>query len=540
MLRDCIRVLRRGAWWILLVVVVIVSSALLHSLGRTPVYQSEAEVAVRPFSLSPTQGRVNVLVDMETERRLASSVDVATRAFDRRGADGAASAGVSVHTTGTAQTLLFRAFSPSPMSARTSAQAHAEAYLELREEQVREDLQASAGPLAVRTHELATQAENVQRQLSTAATEADRKALEIQFYSLVTQQALLEEKQDSLIRPGNLDVGRIIVPADLPTSPVLPDHRRAAGLAFLVAVAFGVGAAFAHDRLDRRLGRERLLELLHTPVLGEIPRFRPVKERHVVLVELLARPESPASEAYRTLRADLFHQLQRRRLKTLLVTSATGGEGKTTTAMNLGAAMARAGRRVVIVSEAPESGLDRYLPAGGSGGHRTPVPSRRTRAVPTLERVGVEGLLVVPDGLATHPVQTAASQLERLVDLLQAVADTVIIDGRPVLRGGGTTLAGVVDAVLVVASDRRTAEHSVRDAKVKLDNVCAPVVGAILNEHDPRAVGRRVPSIDLGPAGATDVDVRSSGLTGVPAGSSTDQGTLAGTRTRPGGAGRGR
>ena len=64
----------------------------------------------------------------------------------------------------------------------------------------------------------------------------------------------------------------------------------------------------------------------------------------------LTDPKSPAAEAYRSLRTSIHFLGLDRPIRTLQVTSASAGEGKTTTLANLGVALAQSGQRVVIVS----------------------------------------------------------------------------------------------------------------------------------------------------------------------------------------------
>jgi uncharacterized protein involved in exopolysaccharide biosynthesis len=126
----------------------VVGIALGYSFAQTPIYQSTAEVLVRPVTFDPTlPSSAPGFINMETERRVASSADVAQKAADRLQRQKTPIADISVETTEGLETLTFTASSPKPAAAAGTAQAYAQAYVELREEEVLEDLLAARQPI---------------------------------------------------------------------------------------------------------------------------------------------------------------------------------------------------------------------------------------------------------------------------------------------------------------------------------------------------------------------------------------------------------
>ena len=121
-------------------------------------------------------------------------------------------------------------------------------------------------------------------------------------------------------------------------------------LGLLTGLMLGVGIAFARERMDRSINRpEEIEEMLLVPNLAVIPQASPYLleangngDSHSGIAQ-----EPEGAEAYRILRANLL--FSQGALKTLVVTSAAPGEGKTMTAVNLAASLARQGLRVLLM-----------------------------------------------------------------------------------------------------------------------------------------------------------------------------------------------
>jgi len=131
-------------------------------------------------------------------------------------------------------------------------------------------------------------------------------------------------------------------------APLRSSVSRAYNLYQESGMPIGAFVSFLYEA--RALTKEAAEEFGGATVLAAVPMINSWKKRDRPLVVSLARPMSPAAEAYRSLRTSLQFARQEREVRTILVTSPAPAEGKTSTLANLGAMFAQAGERVVLVS----------------------------------------------------------------------------------------------------------------------------------------------------------------------------------------------
>jgi capsular exopolysaccharide synthesis family protein len=202
-----------------------------------------------------------------------------------------------------------------------------------------------------------------------------------------------------------------------------------------------------------------------------------------------AEPKSPVSEAYRTLATNVFFLASRQELQVVLMTSSMGGEGKTTTSANLGVALARAGRRVVLVSvDLRRPRLHRFFGLRNDVGLSSALAAEG-RLEGAIREPGLPNLRVITSGpTPTHPAELLASQaMADVVQKLRKVSDFVILDAPPVLAvADASVLAPLADGVLVVIDPDHASRSLLTQARNQLDNAGANVIGGVFNNFDPR------------------------------------------------------
>ena len=147
-------------------------------------------------------------------------------------------------------------------------------------------------------------------------------------------------------RPIGRSRSAIPHPATVPAAPITPNKVLNIGLGLVVGLLIGVGVAVLREVLDNTVKGPGDFEEMGAPVLGLVP-FDKRTPRSPIAFR--SDPHSARSEAYRQLRTNLQFVDVDNPPRIIAVTSAVPGEGKTTTAINLAAALAEAGARVCLV-----------------------------------------------------------------------------------------------------------------------------------------------------------------------------------------------
>jgi capsular exopolysaccharide synthesis family protein len=284
---------------------------------------------------------------------------------------------------------------------------------------------------------------------------------------------------------------RIADPARPPFKPVSPNLQLNLLLASLFSLLVGVGGAVLTDLLDKTIrDPEQVSRTLGTQVVGSLPLIK--RGANTSKAQRMdaggAKDDTDFSgfhESVRTLRNSILLANFDRQYRSLLVTSAAPGEGKTTTAANLAAAHAEQGKRTLLIDgDLRRPSVHRHfnIPSvvGLSNVLMGEVPWRD--ALVSIETV--PNLLVLPAG---PPSRRAADLVGRgLAELLEDAAsefDLVMLDAPPLLGfAEPLQMATAVDGVLVVARAGQTSRKAVANVLATLNRLRAKVVGIVLNE----------------------------------------------------------
>ena len=379
--------------------------------------------------------------------------------------------------------------------------------LQLRYLQLKAELEAAEGRVAAaraeRSSLLAERSAYQGRIHAAPRHEAEVAAMKREYE--VTQEqhhALLAQLQEArraedLEKTSQAAVFRILEPARVPASPSFPNRTRLILMGLVVALALGLGAAFVAEQVDPTFrGVDEVESALGLPVLAAVP---PVprkmlsrkRERSWEVrpeLALLDAPEDVAAEQYRILATRLTRHTGPSRPAVVMVTSPLLGEGKTTTALNLGLALARQGDDKVLVVDADvgRPAVHRFLgiPRGNGLEKLLTHPEEDPLRLARWHR----GLWLLEGGHPSPEVRSLLSspQAERVFQRLRQSFRYVIIDTPPVLAAAeGFALQQVADAVLVVVRARKTPRDAVRRALGGLDP--ARVVGAVLTGADAKS-----------------------------------------------------
>jgi capsular exopolysaccharide synthesis family protein len=199
------------------------------------------------------------------------------------------------------------------------------------------------------------------------------------------------------------------------------------------------------------------------------------------------------AESYRIMRTNLLGAIADIERPTILFTSATAGEGKTSTITNLAPVLALTGSRVVVVDlDLRHPQLHRLLGLGNDRG-ATDVLRGEAALADCLQYVAVksetgqpeQGMYVLTSGpVPSDPTELLADRrAARMLDALIAQSDVVLVDGPPVLPvADSLMLARTVAGVVLVVEARRTPLPTLQRAKDTLIRNQARLLGVVINK----------------------------------------------------------
>lgn len=283
-------------------------------------------------------------------------------------------------------------------------------------------------------------------------------------------------------------------------------------LIFAVAVfsglLVGVAVAFLRDWLDTTVRTEQdLANIVGVSVVGIIPNLQ--QQARSVGYRLPApkggadRPaagreyQTPAAEAYRTLRTNLNYLTPPRPPHVIVITSALPGDGKTTTVVNLAVTLANQGQRVILIDAETRRGTVHDVfgipPAPGFFDllYGQASPGECIRRV-QMDGGGTLDVLPLGSSPSVNPADLlVVGRLQPLFERLRAQYEYVLIDTPPLnLFTDGALLGAQADALLLVARSDKTDRDELRFAVQQLRNVNVTLAGTILNDVEFRRSSR--------------------------------------------------
>jgi capsular exopolysaccharide synthesis family protein len=273
---------------------------------------------------------------------------------------------------------------------------------------------------------------------------------------------------------------------DVPTTPSSPDTARNVALGVLAGLLLGAALAIVRAYMDRTItDAAEASEVAGAPVIGAILRDEQLNRTHTIEGSGSAR----VAEDYRQLRTNLQFLNVDEPPKVIMVSSALPSEGKTTAVVNLGLALADAGRRVTIVeADLRRPKVTRYLGLV-SGVGLTNVLSGTADIEDVAQKHGSGDLHVIAAGpTPPNPGELlSSSQMFSLVDKLRGQNDFVLVDAPPLLPVADSTgLAVYMDGVLLSVRYGSTRKEQLQQSAEMLQRVGARLLGVILNIVPPK------------------------------------------------------
>jgi capsular exopolysaccharide synthesis family protein len=254
---------------------------------------------------------------------------------------------------------------------------------------------------------------------------------------------------------------------------------------FMLGLMLGVGLAFLLELIDSSIkSPSDITRKVDLPLLGMVPHAEDLDEEVSDMRRAFnTNPNSLLGEAFRQIHTCLLFSGPSESHRSVLVTSASPGDGRTTIAVNLAAATARAGRKVLLVDTNFRQPMVHQLFEQCSRAGLSDVLSGQAQWREVVCPVA-DGLSVMPAGtLPPNPAELLASEMmRRLITEMEQEYDQVIFDGAPVmLVTDPLAVSTMVDGVILVVRAGRNSHGLVQRSRDTLNRVGAHVLGVVLN-----------------------------------------------------------
>jgi tyrosine-protein kinase len=489
-LRSYLAAFRRRKWAVLLALVLAPTVAVAYSLTQPKRYEATAKVLLSNQSLAGVlsgAGNLDINQDpnrlAQTQLEIARVPSLANRVIRETGLAGATAETFlddsQVVAGNNADILNFRVEAALPALAERLATAYAVEFTKYRQE-----LETAAFTRAQR---------GVQRRLRQLKASGEKDS---RLYETLLER---DEQLRTLATLGTSNA--VLLRSADEAKQVQPQPVRNGILAGVLGLLLGVMAAGIAEALDTRTrSSDEIAEVLGLQFLGRLPKPARRRRKRAALV-MRASPSGAEAEAFRIFRANVDFLLKNTDRRTIMVTSALGVEGKTTTLANLAVAMALAGRHVIAVDlDLRRPSLGRLFGVPDSPGATEVAVGAATLedvlvGVPLSIKPSVNGrrsdrgrVEVLPAGtLPADPGEFVAREsLSELLHRLRSRADIVLVDTPPLLNvGDANTLSEAVDGVLLVVRPNVTRRDDLIELRRILSSAQAETLGFVVTGSRP-------------------------------------------------------
>ena len=491
-LRDYLNIISARRWIIIQAVVVVALAALVVSFLQPKTYEGTALVLISEKGSSASVfGDLLPQLSTQPERAMQTQVqlmqirpiaEATIKKLNLQTTPDALLGDVRVAAIGQTNLVKITVVHADSEQAALIANTVAEEYVDSARSAQRASLSEAAVEVQKRLDEAEADILDLGDRVNKSG-KSDQLSAELQIAT--GTYTTLAEKLEQLRINERLESGpgRVVSAAAVNTSAVSPRPLRNAVLGLSVGFLFGLGMAFLYEYLDNTIkSSDEAERIFGAPVLGTIPMDVMAKgqKRRLTIVEA---PGSATAESYRVLRNSLDFINFQHDMKTILVTSAAPGEGKSTVASNLAAALAQAGKKVVLVSvDFRRPTTEQFFGVNNIIGLSDVLIGTHTLKA-ALQQPGSEQLLVMTAGkMPPNPSELLGStKMQDVVKLLEEWSDWVIIDTPPLLAvADAAAVARWSDGVLMVTQAAESTREAGKKALELLGKVGAKITGVVV------------------------------------------------------------
>jgi capsular exopolysaccharide synthesis family protein len=344
------------------------------------------------------------------------------------------------------------------------------------------------------------QADNLDKAVhdqQTKALELNSESTEYEMLNVdLTREQKLASTLDEQIKgtqinesAGALNITQLAI-GDPQNLDIEPRPHKVLAMAGVMGITLGMVCAFLQDMLDRRIrSADEVRARLRKRVLGAIPHVRGSHSIAGLGRQVDLDPASDASEAFRIVSTSIHLGMPSRRLRAILVTSPHQGDGKTIIASNLAIAMAKTGRRTLLLDADMRNPTTHRIYSLDNRVGLSSILSGETQAGASVQASGIECLDILTAGPIPHnPSELLNNRnFRKLLKDLSEAYDSVVIDAPPVGRFADALIVGAVCKATVLVM--RAAKCTLKDGEDSLEHLTAAgaaVLGVVVNDLSPR------------------------------------------------------
>lgn len=506
-IKDYVSLVWRWAWLLVLGVVVSGAVAYLISVNTTPVYRSSARLMIDEApggNLGNDYSRVLYEQRMaQTYVQILTTAPILQETINQLGYPFSVNElRAKISVTAPQDTKIIVISVEDTDRERTAVIANTLAEVFIRENQARENMRY-AEPIAnwqrrlneISDDILALQTElNKIENVETAEGQALRSSLETQIkeaqirytdiFNNLNQLQISQAKESSNLVP--------IDPATPSGGPIRPRPLTNTLLATVIGGLIALGIIFLIEYLDNTVKTpEQILADTGLSTLGAIANIKAEGPPQTLITQIA--PRDPISEAYRVVRTNLSFSAVDQGLSSLLITSSSPGEGKSTSAANLAIVLAQTGKRVILVdADLRRPVQHKIFEKPNNQGLTTAILDHDTPVSHHIQETKIPFLSVMSSGpIPPNPAELLNSQrMAQVLNELQDISDIVIFDTPPVLTVADASILGaLVSGCLLVIYTGKTRRDTFIGAAERLERTGATLFGVVLNRLKPERHG---------------------------------------------------
>ncbi|MEJ2352630.1 MAG: polysaccharide biosynthesis tyrosine autokinase, partial [Anaerolineales bacterium] len=307
-----------------------------------------------------------------------------------------------------------------------------------------------------------------------------------QLYDMILKRAK-ETSLTSGLKSTNIFV---IDDAETPRAPIGPQTEKKVTMAAILGLLLALGLAFLLEHLDNTIhGPEEIGRYLDVPFLGPAGLASWDGDGRASELVVIKEPRSHFAESLRNIRTNILFSFTEPEQKTVVITSPGPMEGKTFISCNLAVAMAKMGRRVLLIdADMRKPRVHKVFNLEAKPGLSHLIVGR-CELQEALRNTWLKHLQVIPAGkIPPNPSELLGSRrMQRLLAQLKEYYEFIVFDTPPVLSvTDGAVLSGVMDGAVLTVKASETTKECAQLALKNLADVRARVLGVIVNQVDFR------------------------------------------------------